>query len=130
MKTTVISNTGADTTSAVNNIIETIRATKEKGEFVLDEFLKASRTSNFSRHDVLTELRGLQKSKEGQLIVGRRGHATRFVWGAPKVAKKHYRRATVVNSETPAIKNNYCLRLRFGNEVVKTIPLELDLVAA
>lgn len=115
---------------------ETLLSFREKGEVPLDEIINKV-GNKFSRHDVISQLKSLQKQKEGSLIVGRRGHTTRFSFGVVKPTKRHYNRkvAPMVETQTQPTngngeKHNYFLRLHLNNEIVKTIPLELDLVAA
>jgi hypothetical protein len=116
---------------------ETLLSFREKGEVPLDEIIKKV-GEKFTRHDVIAQLKTLQKQKEGSLIVGRRGHTTRFSFGVVKPTKRHYTTKTapvVEQTQTQPTngngeKHNYFLRLHLNNEIVKTIPLELDLVAA
>ncbi len=125
MKTQVTEIVTAPAVDELQNYLNKI-VIGDAGEITLDTITK--NVKNLGKYEIVEQLR---KNKSGELIVGRRGHATRFAWGVPKPqpvikSRKHNSRKPAVEIVS-ATQHGLALKINLGG-VEQRIPLTMELV--
>ncbi len=89
------------------------------GKLTLDQIVSGGKIDKYEAVDLL------KKSKVGRFITGRRGHSSRFVWGAEEAKETH-----IPSSRKQPKAGDFVLRVRAG-KFIHTVPVDtMELVPA
>lgn len=111
-------------------LIDSIKQNEANGEVTLEQIEKSTK---LERGDVVMQLRAFKG--QGIYVVGRKGHKSRYLWGAAKdsynaavpvhSAPKHHKPTRETHIETGS---SYSLQVQIGAGEKVNIPINLQLV--